>query len=327
MRIFFSILLFGIFNSMSAQFHNLPIPQNGKPIPWRAGSNENTVIKFDTDVMVEGQALKAGSYGFHIIPNGHSHILLFSRKDNLWGSYYLDIENDIVLKVEVQDTSCPNSEHLDFEFLNRKSNRVTIALEWADRQIPFNVSVDLNKTAVEKFRYELNGENTYRWQAWNDAAAWCYNNNTNLDEALKWVNRSINGGYGGFAQNKNLTNMATKIQLLVSLQEKEEMNKTFEETKNLTFTIDNAHSFGNTLLEIGENEKAINFLKIALKKFNNEWGLQYYSAIAHYENNNFNKAKFYLKKCKENSPPFFNQQVDNTLKEMESNSYSYQKKK
>src|SRR4028119_540989 len=28
---------------------------NGKPAPWRAGANENTVIEFDNDVKIEGQ--------------------------------------------------------------------------------------------------------------------------------------------------------------------------------------------------------------------------------------------------------------------------------
>src|SRR5215204_6999495 len=30
---------------------------NGKPSPWRAGANENTVIEFDNDIKIEGQAL------------------------------------------------------------------------------------------------------------------------------------------------------------------------------------------------------------------------------------------------------------------------------
>jgi hypothetical protein len=148
------------------------IPQNGDPIAWRAGANENTTIEFDTDVYVEGKPLKAGSYGFHILPNGHSHKLLFTSKDNLWGSYYLNLENDIELSVEVQDTANSFTEHLGYEFRKRTDSSTVISLNWGNRCIPFQITTDLNKTAIEKFRYELNGENTYRWQAWNDAAAW-----------------------------------------------------------------------------------------------------------------------------------------------------------
>ena len=108
------------------------IPQNGDPIAWRAGANESTTIKFETDVFIEGKPLKAGSYGFHILPNDHTHTLLFSNKDNLWGSYYLDLENDIALRVEVQDTAHSFTEHLAFEFLNRTDSSAIIALNWGD---------------------------------------------------------------------------------------------------------------------------------------------------------------------------------------------------
>ena len=36
----------------------------GTPAPWRAGANENTVIHFSHDVLVEGQPISAGKYGF-----------------------------------------------------------------------------------------------------------------------------------------------------------------------------------------------------------------------------------------------------------------------
>src|SRR5215475_12874743 len=35
---------------------------NGKPGPWRAGANENTVFEASNDVVIEGQPLAAGRY-------------------------------------------------------------------------------------------------------------------------------------------------------------------------------------------------------------------------------------------------------------------------
>src|SRR5450432_1640320 len=40
---------------------------NGKPGPWRAGANENTVFAVSHDVMIEGKPLAAGRYGLHMI--------------------------------------------------------------------------------------------------------------------------------------------------------------------------------------------------------------------------------------------------------------------
>jgi tetratricopeptide (TPR) repeat protein len=299
------------------------IPQNGKPIAWRAGANENTVIQFDTDVFIEGEKLSAGSYGFHIIPNGHEHTILFAKKDNLWGSYYLDVENDVALRVNVTDTICPFSEHLGFEFSDRTENSAIISLKWGDRSIPFQFSVNLIQTTLDKFRYELNGENTYRWKAWNDAAAWCLQQNTNLEEALSWVNRSIQGGYGGFGQNYNLTNFATKIRILKALNRADEMSETFDQAMELCYSIDEAHIFGGALIELKEEEKATQFFKKALMKYKDEWGIQYMISIAYYYQNDLPKAKKYLKMCGQNAPDFFSQRVEITLNEMINKTYIY----
>ena len=180
---------------------NKVVPKNGEPIPWRAGANMNTVIKFSTDVLIEGKTLKAGSYGFHTIPSDGEWTLIFAHHDNQWGSYYLDREKDVALEVTVTPAECYFSEQLDYEFVDRTDSSLSIALEWGTKRIPFQVSVDLNATVIPSMRYELAGINTYQWEAWTDAANWCLSRNTNLEEALNWVDRSINGGYGGFAAN------------------------------------------------------------------------------------------------------------------------------
>ncbi len=53
---------------------------SGKPAPWRAGSNENTIIEFDDDVKIEGQTLPKGKYGFFIAYDPLESTLIFSKK-------------------------------------------------------------------------------------------------------------------------------------------------------------------------------------------------------------------------------------------------------
>ena len=47
-------------------FNFRPTMGGGKPRPWRAGANENTVIEFSHAAKVEGQPIEAGKYGLHI---------------------------------------------------------------------------------------------------------------------------------------------------------------------------------------------------------------------------------------------------------------------
>ena len=303
------------------------IPQKGDPIAWRAGANENTTISFDTDVFIEGQPLKAGSYGFHIIPDGHKHTLIFAQPDNLWGSYYLDIEKDAVLKVNVSDSASAFTENLSYSLIQRTQNTGTIALLWGNRMIPFKVSVDLNKTTVEKLRYELNGENTYHWQAWNDAALWCLQHNTNLEEALTWTNRSIKGGYGGFAAHNSFINLSTKIELLDALGKSEELEATIATIFEMEFSADEAHYMGATLLRLKMDKEALKLMNTGLDKHENDWGMLLFKGVSLHYLGETKKAQKTLKTCSFHCPEWFKPRLESIQNEMTSGTYNYPNRK
>ncbi|WP_299223442.1 DUF2911 domain-containing protein [uncultured Psychroserpens sp.] len=298
------------------------IPKNGDPIAWRAGANMNTTIEFSTDVAINGQPLKAGKYGFHVIPGDNTHTLIFAHANNLWGSYYLNMEEDISLRVEVASRPCQFSEKLDYEFLNWEEDAVEIALEWADKQIPFKVSVDLNTTVINSFRAELRGENTNRWQAWNDAASWCINRNINLEEALEWANRSINGGYGGFAANKNLTNVSTKFYALSKLNIKEQLSAMIEEIAALDYSDGDAFYLSKSLIDSKNYALALDLLKLAHQKYPDQWYLYTNDAVSNYFLGNHEKAVELMKKTLDLSPPQQHiARINEVISEMESGTY------
>lgn len=297
------------------------IPQEGTPIPWRAGANMNTTITFSTDVFIEGQFLKAGTYGFHVIPKENTYTLLFAHNNNQWGSYYLDVDKDVTLSVEVSSVASPFSEQLDYEFLDRTENSLIIGLEWEKRRLPFKVEVDLNKTTVESFRNELRGINTYHWQAWNDAANWCLNHDTNLEEALEWVNRSINGGYGGFAADKNLRNLGTKIKLLEKLNKKHELQTTLKEAKALYATAPDANDFGIFLLRNGFYKDAYDYNNLSFKQYPEYWSLQLNRGLSQYFLGNIQASIKDIKKAKETAPERFHNRLDEIITEVETGTY------
>ena len=297
------------------------IPQEGNPIPWRAGANMNTTIEFSTDVLIEGQLLKAGVYGFHVIPKDDVYTLLFAHNNNQWGSYYLDITDDVTLSVDVSSVKSPFSEQLDYEFLDRTENSLIIGLEWADRRLPFKVEVDLNATTIESFRSELRGINTYHWQAWNDAANWCLNHDTNLEEALDWVNRSINGGYGGFAADKNLTNLGTKIKLLEKLNKTSDMQETIKEAKSLFVSANEANAFGIFLLRNGFYQDAYEYNNSKFEQYPEYWSLQLNRGLSQYFLGNIKKSVKDIKKVKETAPERFHNRLDEIISEVETGTY------
>lgn len=298
------------------------IPQEGNPIPWRAGANMNTTIAFSTDVLIEGQKLKAGKYGFHIIPKGNTYTLLFAHSNDQWGSYYLDVEKDVTLSVDVNAVESPFSEQMDFEFLDRTENSLIIGLDWNKRRVPFKVEVDLNKTTVASLRSELRGINTYHWQAWNDAANWCLNHDTNLEEALEWANRSINGGYGGFAADKNLRNLGTKIRLLKKLNKTAELETTKTEAKALYATANEANGFGIFLMRNGFYQDAYAYNKEKFQQYPEAWFLQLNRGLSQYFLGNTKAAVKDIKKVMEAAPKQFHNRLNEIVNEVESGTYS-----
>ncbi len=300
---------------------NTVIPQGGDPIAWRAGANMSTTMEFTTEVFIEGQALKAGRYGFHIIPENDRYTLLFVQPADQWGSYYLDVDKDSVLKVTVTSETCAKTEQLDYEFLNRTENSLVIGLEWGEKRIPFKVEVDLNNSVVGSFRDELRGINTYHWQAWNDAALWCLNHNTNLEEALSWTNRSIEGGYGGFAANKNITNLSTKMRLLKRLNYTDELNVVIEDTKQMSLNEHDANEFNILLLRLGSYEEALNYSKSSLKTYPEAWSIILNKSIANYLLGNSNAAVKDISKVKELAPERFLNRLGEIENEFRNNSY------
>ena len=298
------------------------IPMNGDPIPWRAGANMNTTIEFSTDVMINDQVLAKGKYGFHIIPGSNGqHTLLFAHANNQWGSYYLDLDKDISLKVEVEDIACAKSENLDYEFLNRTENSVDVALQWDERSIPFTVSVDLNKTVVESLRSELRGLNTYHWQAWNDAANWCYNQDTNLEEAWEWAKHSINGGYGGFAADKNVTNLLTKARLEVKLGKTEELLKTSKELMEIDKTQGDANAISIFYLRSGGYDRALEILDVSLEQYPEAWFLYLNQSIAYYYKKDNTAMKASMAKAQELVPDNFKSRLTSIEKQLSDGTY------
>ncbi len=60
-----------------------------KAAPWRAGANENTVVRFSTGVKVEGKDLPAGQYALFIAYDPNECTVIFSKNYTSWGSFFM----------------------------------------------------------------------------------------------------------------------------------------------------------------------------------------------------------------------------------------------
>jgi tetratricopeptide (TPR) repeat protein len=162
---------------------------NGKPYPWRAGADDNTVVTFQHDVKIEGNALPAGSYGLHTIPSETSWMFIFSKNNTSWGSFSYKQEEE-ALRVSVKPETGPQQEWLLYEFTNITDSSATLILKWEKVKVGFRIDVDTKKVTLESIRQQLRNKPGFTWAGFYSAADWCLKNNYNLEEALTWATRA-----------------------------------------------------------------------------------------------------------------------------------------
>ncbi len=269
-----------------------------KESPWRAGANENTIIKFTDDVKIEGEALKAGKYGFHIIvKEDNTATLIFSKDHSAWGSYFYDPAND-VLRVDVTTETVSHTELLTYSFISADATSTTLALQWEKKQIPFKIEVDVPTVVLASFKEEFKGQSGFQRQNWEQAANYALNNGGDLKEALGWVNGAISGQF--FSQ-KTYNNLQIKSQILSKLGREDEAVAVMDDALKLG-TVFQVHQYGRTLIGQGKKDKAMEIFKLNAKNNKDTWPVHYglgrgYSALGNYP-----KALTHLKKALENAP-------------------------
>lgn len=235
---------------------------SSKSAPWRAGANENTSITFSNDVKIEGQSLPAGAYGFFIAYAPDECTLIFSKNSTSWGHYYYNEKED-ALRVKVKPAALEKSvEWLRYEFMNQTVNSAVVQLEWEKLAIPFTIETDYIKDQVASFRKELRTEKGFIWESWNQAAQWCVQNNTNLDEALLWTDSATSINFGG---NGVFTPWVTKAMVFEKLGKVQEAEAVMKKALPLGNVLQ-VHQYGRQLLAQKKSRQAFDIFKANFDK-------------------------------------------------------------
>lgn len=276
--------IWGDGNLVTYGFSTQSFITNKNTSPWRAGANENTTITFEHDVKVEGQPIKAGTYSIHIAMSADNALLIFNSQTDAWGSFYYDEKYD-VLRANVKPIALDKSvEYLKYEFIEHKEKSCTIALQWEKLSIPFKVDVDVDNIVLERLRNELNSRKGFTPALILTATQFCFTKNINLEEALVWSKRAIDG-QGGQKTYITLRNLATAYEKLNRIAEADStMNEAL-----LIATANQYTAYGRQLITQKRADKAMDVFKANLKRYGNVFGVNNglmsgYSAKADFKN-------------------------------------------
>ncbi len=226
-----------------------------KAAPWRAGANENTTITFTHDAKIEGQSIKAGTYGLHInVKDIDNATIILSKDKDAWGSYFYDPAKD-ALRADVNLKDNPHTELLTFSFDEVNKTSTTVALKWGKKAIPFKIEVDVTPIVLEDIRAQFKGRTGFTRQNWEQAASFALNNDGDLDEALGWITNALEGQF--FSQ-KTVNGLAIKAQILQKKGDMQGFGKTMDEAVELA-NPNQINRMGYAMISAKDYDRAIRY--------------------------------------------------------------------
>ena len=241
----------------------------GEHCPWRGGANENTVFTTSHDIKVQGQPLPAGSYGLHFIADPQEWTIIFSKNHDSWGSYYYDPQED-VLRVKARPEKNEYTEWLTYDFVDRRPDRATVALQWEDLRLPFTLTVDnLVDLYVQNLRDEMRTDAGFSQENRLAAAQYCLENGKNLPEALEWAELAARAGR---IDRSSFTAITTLAELQAANSKKEEAQKTLDRALGIPgLNAVDLHQYGRQLQARKRNEEAMQVFAANARRFPDAW--------------------------------------------------------
>jgi tetratricopeptide (TPR) repeat protein len=229
---------------------------------WRAGANENTTIEFTDPVTVEGKPLAKGIYGLHMLPTESEWTIIFSKASTAWGSFTYNQSED-ALRINVKAAAAEMKEALAYEVDDVTPTSAVIALRWEKLAVPFRLEVSTNEIVAQNLHAQLRGLSQYTWDGWDDAATYFLTHKYNLEEALKYEDRSI-------GVEERYDNLMNKSRILDAMSKKDDATTARNKALSMASVVQ-LHSYGRQLQQEGKQEQAFEVFRTNIKKNPNHW--------------------------------------------------------
>ncbi|MBL7726887.1 MAG: tetratricopeptide repeat protein, partial [Dinghuibacter sp.] len=200
--------------------------------------------------------------------------------------------------------------------MNQTESGATLALVWENLAIPFKIETDLVNIQLAIFRRELTGEKSFNpgWQSWDQAAQYCLQKNTNLEEALRWAETASGSNFPGEA---NFTTLSTKAGILKALNRNEEAEQAMKAALPMG-KMTEIHGYARQLLNQKKINEAVEAFKLNYSKFPNQFTTNVGMARAHSALGEYKKALDFAKKALAQAPDPGNKgNVENMIKNLE----------
>jgi tetratricopeptide (TPR) repeat protein len=178
---------------------------------WRTGANSATRIKFNDDVMIGGQALKAGEYALYTMPGENEWEVIINKGSTNWGTDY-KMEDDIV-RVKAKPIKLDQSvESFTMQFANVKPTSTDLRIMWDKTAVAVPITTDIDKRVMA----QINNQVVKDGRPYFQSAMYYMENGKDMNQAVQWFDKAIElnpKGYWIYHQKANaLAKMGKKAE-------------------------------------------------------------------------------------------------------------------
>ncbi|HXD94768.1 MAG TPA: DUF2911 domain-containing protein [Bacteroidia bacterium] len=155
---------------------------------WRTGANATTKITFSDDVKLEGNDVKAGTYGLYTIPNKDSWDIMLYKDLTLGGDVAEYKQENEVLRFKVKPTTLTSKvESFTMNLADITATSANIELLWENTGVAIKLTTDIDAKVMKNIETTLGKDNRPYFQA----ASYYFDNNKDLKQASAWVDKAL----------------------------------------------------------------------------------------------------------------------------------------
>jgi tetratricopeptide (TPR) repeat protein len=171
---------------------------------------------------------------------------------------------------------------LTYDFDDVKPDSTVVTLRWDKVAVPFKIEVKVNDIVQASIHRQIRGLNQYYWEGWDDAAGYFLASKTNLDEALKDEDQSIQ-------TEERFDNVMNKSRILEAMGRKDDAS-TFRNKALEKASAQQLYFYGRQLQGEKKQEEAFAIYRSNAKKFPDDWTTHVGLARVYSGQGDFDKA-------------------------------------
>ena len=156
---------------------------------WRTGADNSTKISFTTDVTIDGNKIKSGTYSIFSIPNQNEWTVMLYSDVELWGVPSDWSDDKIVFSSTYKVNKSNPVETFTISFDDLTNNDVNMSISWEKSSVDIKIDVPTRSMVENDINNVLN--DNPKASDYYAAAVFYRQENVNLSQALLWMNKAI----------------------------------------------------------------------------------------------------------------------------------------